>query len=147
MNKCIQGRLRCGSPEAKPFSSDACAQGLSDGSSVEWEVELLDFERQVRFLLESHFEFASTQEDSLELTPGARCQDCLLRPRLPLHVLSPRHAVAADVLSRQCQAHATQLSAQELLARGAQLKDQGNVVFKQVIPHRYSTIGAWMPSW
>ena len=30
------------------------------------------------------------------------------------------------------QAHATQLSATELLTRGTQLKDQGNAVFKQV---------------
>ena len=81
-------------------------QGLAEGSHVQWEVELLDFERQVGF-----------------------CFMCF-------HLALLTGIVFATLLSTTCmllQAHATHLSSDELLQRGTLLRTQGNVVFKQVI--------------
>lgn len=81
-------------------------QGLAEGSHVQWEVELLDFERQVGFY--------------------STCFHLALLTSIVLPAL-------LSTTYMLLQAHATHLSSDELLLRGALLRTQGNVVFKQVI--------------
>jgi hypothetical protein len=81
-------------------------QGLAEGAHVQWEVELLDFERQVGFCFTCFY--------LALLTGTVLCKSVVERYML-------------------LQAHATHLSSDELLQRGTLLRTQGNVVFKQVI--------------